>query len=628
MAWTVKRIEAENFMAFRRLDLDLASRHGVTLVEGTRGVPGKSNGASKSTLFEAIHWGLTGKTVRDLESSDKVMHRWRKPGESAVVRLTMDVDGREMVVERARSKSGPTVRVVGLDGRSNTAEGVQGVIDAALGLATSPLAYTTIFTGGMAQFCRLTDAQRKELLARMIGAEHFAKASKLAGERKAEADRRVAQLRSTVDGFDARLEAAYDERQREVMRHVRASLEQRTRERELENAVEVADEESEAAHAALSAYYVEEAGAHRARANERAKLETEAEAHDATADGAHKAAAELDKALAVSKAQIEALRADVVRLKADEHPPICPTCTQRWPAKTDRECMDAAVKAKQVEIDRLRVESGPKDVQRTRLRDREDEARAAQRKALRAVQALDAAGDASRERRLLGAALEGAASVKAALADLRRHRASMPEEGGFTADTTGHDERIEALRAQFVKAKDDLVDETTLARRLEFWRRGFGRQGLPSFLLDGSVPQMNETVAKVADALSDGELAVSFDPAAAKGNGEVFAVRVEYADGGDSYGSSSNGEHTRVDMAVLFAIRELVASRGTNRCTQLFLDEVLTGADAAFAEAFVGMLRDLYKGTDVFVISHDDAVKALCDQTITVRKTGRAAEIV
>ncbi len=75
-------------------------------------------------------------------------------------------------------------------------------------------------------------------------------------------------------------------------------------------------------------------------------------------------------------------------------------------------------------------------------------------------------------------------------------------------------------------------------------------------------------------------------------------------------------------------IRDLIASRGANQCTQLFLDEVMQGVDAAFAENFIGMLRNNYRDRDVFIISHDDAIKAQCDGCITVQKVGREASIV
>jgi DNA repair exonuclease SbcCD ATPase subunit len=146
-------------------------------------------------------------------------------------------------------------------------------------------------------------------------------------------------------------------------------------------------------------------------------------------------------------------------------------------------------------------------------------------------------------------------------------------------------------------------------------------------LLDSSVPQMNQTVSRIAAALSGGELSVSFDPAAAKGRGDAFAVNVTYADGADDYDLTSSGEHTRVDVSVLFTLRDLLERRGSNQCTQLFLDEILIGTDAAFADAFVAMLRSEYAGKSIFVISHDDQLKAQCDDTITVRKVGREAVI-
>ncbi len=319
---------------------------------------------------------------------------------------------------------------------------------------------------------------------------------------------------------------------------------------------------------------------------------------------------------------------EIKRLKSDEHPDICPRCGQGWPNKgAGKDHLEAELVRLKAQLDRVTKEVAPGAARADTLAAQLEEQRRIRRRALSDREILDQSVDTRAERALLTAALAAEANLTSAQKVVCDLREKIPEDGSIDVDTSDLDSQLDKLRKEAHDIRDELVDLVTLKKRLEFWKRGFGRGGLPSMLLDSSIPSMNQTASAVASLLSNGELSVSFDPAAAKGKGDVFAVNVEYADGGDDYESSSNGEHTRVDLAVLFALRDLVERRGANRCTQLFLDECFQGTDPAFAEAIVTMLRTQYAHKTVFIVSHDDAIKAQCDKTIVVRKTGHVSRI-
>lgn len=630
--WTIRRVEAENFMGFRRLNLDLTQYRGLTLIEGQRdGATGRSNGASKSTIFEAIHWCLTGKTMRRLSKANKVMHRWMKPGESTVVRLVIEVDGREFIPERTRSKSGIALRGL-LDGadmspKDATADGLQERIYATLGTDEKLLTATTLFSGTAAQFCQLTDSERKAMLERMIGAEHYGAASRLAATKMAGVESRLAVARSRVDNFGPRIDDLVAEKYREVSRCLAVSLVPAKRERLLLRKVQAASERTQAAYDALEAHYVEQHAIRADHGARRMDLEETLERAQAALDKGRARVGEIDTALAVSRNRLADVNAEVARLRADKHPPICPTCAQRWPDKVDRDHLAHVLADLKQRSDTIHQEAAPLTAEKVRLSDLIGESTTEVRRLQCELRDLSATLDTRRERTLLTAALEAEANLTHLMRELHEVRDGMPEDGGLHVDTSDVDARIAEVRAGAKREQEEVQDLTIERDRLEFWRKGFNKSGLPAFLLDASVPQMNDTVGRIAAALSDGELSVCFDPAAAKGQGDVFAVKVDYADGADDYDMSSNGEHTRVDLAVLFAVRDLVASRGVNQCTQLFLDEVMSGVDQAFADNFIGMLRTCYRDKDVFIISHDDAIKAQVDNVVTVVKKGRAAAI-
>jgi len=60
----IKKVSIQNFYSIKKIDFDFTKYKGVTLIEGENKDTGGSNGAGKSALFEAVVWGLYGKTIR------------------------------------------------------------------------------------------------------------------------------------------------------------------------------------------------------------------------------------------------------------------------------------------------------------------------------------------------------------------------------------------------------------------------------------------------------------------------------------------------------------------------------------------------------------------------------------
>lgn len=60
----IKKINIQGFYSYEDASLDFSNLPPINLIEGKNLDTKGSNGAGKSTLFEAIIWGLTGKTLR------------------------------------------------------------------------------------------------------------------------------------------------------------------------------------------------------------------------------------------------------------------------------------------------------------------------------------------------------------------------------------------------------------------------------------------------------------------------------------------------------------------------------------------------------------------------------------
>jgi DNA repair exonuclease SbcCD ATPase subunit len=72
-----------------------------------------------------------------------------------------------------------------------------------------------------------------------------------------------------------------------------------------------------------------------------------------------------------------------------------------------------------------------------------------------------------------------------------------------------------------------------------------------------------------------------------------------------SYANFSEGEKTRIDLALLFTWRHIAKLKNSVNTNLLLLDEILDGSlDANGTDEFLKIIKDLTDGTNTFIISH------------------------
>ena len=94
-----------------------------------------------------------------------------------------------------------------------------------------------------------------------------------------------------------------------------------------------------------------------------------------------------------------------------------------------------------------------------------------------------------------------------------------------------------------------------------------------------------------------------------------------------TYNSFSEGQKYRIDIAILFAWRDLVKLISGGSVNVLVLDEVMDGSsDTDGIEALVEILDQI--NDSIYVISHSEKIESMeFDRTIDVRMTGKFSEI-
>lgn len=90
-----------------------------------------------------------------------------------------------------------------------------------------------------------------------------------------------------------------------------------------------------------------------------------------------------------------------------------------------------------------------------------------------------------------------------------------------------------------------------------------------------------------------------------------------------SYGNFSEGQKRRVDLALLFTWRYITAVKNSASTNLLICDEILDGSlDEMGHFAFLKIIKEEMKNTNIFVISHREGIEHRFDNVITVEKRG------
>lgn len=162
------KVIIHHFLSFDHAELDLTDK-GYCLVRGVNRNPkdsAKSNGAGKSTVFNAISYALTGETLQGLKSNLTNIYF----NNGCYVQLDFEVDGHRYILLRSKDDDiyGTNLKIT-IDGEDKSGKGIresQLVLDQLLPDLTSELLGSVIMIGqGMPmKFTANTPSGRKEVL--------------------------------------------------------------------------------------------------------------------------------------------------------------------------------------------------------------------------------------------------------------------------------------------------------------------------------------------------------------------------------------------------------------------------------------------------------------------------------
>lgn len=587
-------ISIDNFLSVGHVDIDYRNQ-GLVLIEGQNHDEDSaaSNGSGKSAcISEPVLWCLYGITSRGVKS-DAVVNA--KVGSGTRVCLTFERDGKVYVVARHRKhKAGKNTVSVSCDGTDisrSTNDETDALIASIVGLSAQTFSYAVLLGQGMTRrITSLTDAGRKDIIEGLTKTDAFDRA-RIAGKRAAEA-KSQASAQATVSV--SRIEQDIVDLDTTLARMKTANLS------EWESRCTAAQE---AFDAAVSAWKAKAPAVQRADEAEKAAR--------SDLDVKQKELAEFEKKLSavtsdlrVVESKIENLNTQRKKLQSGK----CPTCLRELGGK-DGVAVSAAFQDAIVVLEAKAKPLRESVATITRARDGAVSGSSGVRKAHDTAQAALSAvrADAARLRGVKDQAETQLNSVKQ----------SKPK-----AVDPALAERKKALVAALAQAKK--LSESAQVEELVFRNATQVLQRARTVALTDAIEFLNQRVTYYSQILTDGSITAAFSSTVESKSGDTLdKIGLAITTAGGSYQSASGGEADRIDLAISFALHDLVCLASGQKHNTFVVDEPANYVDPVG----LGRVRDLLEAKleegveTVLVASQNPAFSGMFETTWVIEKT-------
>jgi len=212
---------------------------------------------------------------------------------------------------------------------------------------------------------------------------------------------------------------------------------------------------------------------------------------------------------------------------------------------------------------------------------------------------------------------------KAKISSLTKSIKEKEEEVFDTRRFDAIKEKINDIASEIHSLKDEQKTLIKMQEILEFWKIGFSSSGIPSLLIDESIPFMNQRVSYYLDQISNGRYSVSFDTLQATKAGEFRdKISVNVLDNitkANSRIQLSGGQTRIVDIATILTLCDLQSSVQNVTFNLLLFDEIFDSLDDENIGFVSKVLKDLSKQKSMFIVSHKYIDQIEADNVISLR---------
>lgn len=196
-------------------------------------------------------------------------------------------------------------------------------------------------------------------------------------------------------------------------------------------------------------------------------------------------------------------------------------------------------------------------------------------------------------------------------------------------------EDVEAMRSEIALLNKGIAVAAEKADCYEALKQAFSQDGVPHQIIRNIIPHITDTANNILGSMTGGTMGVEFVmERTVKGkDGDRATLDVlinEYGRTTLPYASKSGGEKVKASLAIILALSEIKATSAGIQLGMLFIDEP-PFLDDDGTQAYVDALetiRQRYPDVKIMAITHDDAMKARFNQSVTVIKTEDGSKVI
>lgn len=196
-------------------------------------------------------------------------------------------------------------------------------------------------------------------------------------------------------------------------------------------------------------------------------------------------------------------------------------------------------------------------------------------------------------------------------------------------------EDVEAMRSEIALLNKGIAVAAEKADCYEALKQAFSQDGVPHQIIRNIIPHITDTANNILGSMTGGTMGVEFVmERTVKGkDGDRATLDVlinEYGKTTLPYASKSGGEKVKASLAIILALSEIKATSAGIQLGMLFIDEP-PFLDDDGTQAYVDALetiRQRYPDVKIMAITHDDAMKARFNQSVTVIKAEDGSKVI
>lgn len=188
-------------------------------------------------------------------------------------------------------------------------------------------------------------------------------------------------------------------------------------------------------------------------------------------------------------------------------------------------------------------------------------------------------------------------------------------------------------KAELDEVSVKLMNTDRELKILEECKRMFGTEGIPSQILEGVIPELQEMANSILTDISQGRigsegmrLQIETSREGTTKTYKTLAISITDGQIRRPYELFSGGERFRADFAIRIALSQLLASRSGRRLRTLVIDEGFGTQDDEGIRRLIEAIEDISIRFDkVLVISHVDELKNAFEKQVIVRRNAETS---